>query len=201
MSYNTEAANLALSHLGIGKTVSDLETEQSAEAKVVRAFYNIVLKMVLRDYPWPFATKISTLGLIEEDPNTEWGYSYQYPSDCEYARRILGVSRNESNEERVPYKIFNSETGRLIYTDVENAELEYTMTIDDFTVMPADFIMAFSFKLAYYIAPQITAGDPMKVGERARVNYELELSNAKSAAFNEEQQDVPPESELVRMRV
>ena len=75
------------------------------------------------------------------------------------------------------------------------------MTIDDFTVMPADFIMAFSFKLAYYIAPQITAGDPMKVGERARVNYELELSNAKSAAFNEEQQDVPPESELVRMRV
>ncbi len=201
MSYNTEAANLALSHLGIGKTVSDLESEQSAEAKVVRAFYNIVLKMVLRDYPWPFATKISTLGLVEENPNDEWLYSYQYPSDCEYARRILGVSRNESNEERVPYKIFIGDTGRLIYTDIENAQLEYTVTSEDFTVMPADFIMAFSFKLAYYIAPQITAGDPMKMGERARVNYELELSNAKSAAFNEEQQDVPPESELVRMRI
>lgn len=201
MSYNTEVANLALSHLGIGKTVSDLETEQSAEAKVVRAFYDIVLKMVLRDYPWPFATKISTLGLVSENPNTEWGYSYQYPSDCEYARRILGVNRNESNEERIPYKIFNSDNGLLIYADIENAQLEYTMTIEDFTIMPVDFIMAFSFKLAYYIAPQITAGDPMKMGDRARVNYELELSNAKSAAFNEEQQDVPPQSELVRVRV
>lgn len=201
MSYNTEVANLALSHLGIGKTVSDIETEQSAEAKVVRAFYNIVLKMVLRDYPWPFATKISTLGLISENPNTEWGYSYQYPSDCEYARRILGVNRNETNLERVPYKIFNSDSGLLIYADIENAQLEYTMKIEDFTIMPADFIMAFSFKLAYYIAPQITTGDPMKMGERARVNYELELSNAKSAAFNEEQQDVPPDSELVRVRV
>jgi len=39
------------------------------------------------------------------------------------------------------------------------------------------------------------------LGVAGRVNYELELSNAKSAAFNEEQQDVPPESELVRMRV
>lgn len=201
MSYNTEAANLALSHLGSGKTISDLETEQTAEAKAIRAFYSIVFKMVLRDYPWPFATKISSLALIKTNPNTEWGYSYQYPSDCEYARRILGVSRNESNEERVPYKIFNVDSGRAIFTDIENAALEYTMMVEDFTKIPSDFIMAFSFKLAYYIAPQITAGDPMKMGDRARVNYELELSNAKSAAFNEEQQDVPPQSELVRMRI
>lgn len=201
MAFNTEVANLALSHLGIGKLISDIETEQSAEAKACRTFYDIVFKTVLRDYPWPFATRFKALALVEENPNDEWDFSYKYPTDCLFARRIVGVNRNPAADEKIPFRVVSSEEGTLIYTDVDQAVLEYTINIDDNTLMTADFVMAFSYKLASVIAPIITSGDPMKVGAAAKQSYFEELSNAKANAFNEEQPDIAPESEFTRTRL
>lgn len=197
---NTEVANLTLSHLGMSHSILDLETEQSIEAKVIRRFYERAMNLCLRDFPWPFATGFFALGLVEEQPNEDWGYSYRYPS-CLHIRRILGQSRNDTRNTRVPYKIGSDDNGKLIYTDQQDAEVEITKFVTDYTVMTDDFIMAFSFLLAHYSAPALTAGDPNKLGERAKNNYLEEISSAKSASVNEEQVDALPESEFVRGRV
>lgn len=199
--FNTEIGNLALSHLGMSHTVTDLENEQSIEAKVLRRFYEPAMNTCLRDFPWPFATGFFALGLVEEQPNEDWGYSYRYPSECLHVRRILGQSRNDTRNTRVPYKIGSDNQGKLIYTDQQDAEIELTKPITDSTIMTDDFKMAFSFLLAHYAAPSITKGDPNKLGARAKDNYLEEISSAKSAAVNEEQVDNLPESEFVRGRI
>lgn len=200
MASSTEICNLALSHLGSTKRIANLSTEQSTEAALFRVFYETCLDLVLRDYRWPFASTIAALGLIEDDPNEEWSYSYSYPTDCLEIRRILSGVRNDARDSRVPYKIAYSSAGRILYCDIENAEAEYTIRITDPQLYPPDFIMALSFRLASYAAPALTAGDPFKMGDRAMKMYQYEISKATATSFNEEQPDQDPDSEFIRAR-
>jgi hypothetical protein len=199
-SSTTAIANLAISHLGIGKEIANLETERSSEAQACRRFYETARDVTLRDFPWPFATKINAIGLVEEDPNDEWGFSYRYPTDCLMLRRILSGLRNDNRQSRIPYRVTRDDSGLLIYTDAEDAELEYTIKETDVGRFPADFTMAFSFLLAGYVAPRLTGGDPFKLGQRALELYQIELSHARLTAMNEEQSEELPDSEFIRTR-
>ena len=200
MSSNTEIANLALGHIGVSKLIANLDTEQSQEASASRRFYDIALKEVLRDFKWPFATRIEALALIEASPNTEWDYSYRYPSNCIALRRILSGTRNDSRQTRVPYKIAFDASGRIIFSDESTASIEYTYYITDPSYYPSDFIMAFSHKLAALLAPQLTGGDPFKLGEKNEELYMYHLQKASKNAFNEQQDDEEVDSEFIRVR-
>jgi hypothetical protein len=138
--------------------------------------------------------------LIEEDPNSEWSYSYRYPSDCLKIRRILSGIRNDTAQSRVPYKIARDDSGQLFFADLEDLEIEYTMRVEDVQQFPPDFVMALSFRLAGYVAPRVTGGDPFKMGERAVRFYDYEISKAEAAAINEEQPDQPVESSFITAR-
>lgn len=199
-SSSTEICNIALSHLGVGKEIANLETENSEEASACRRFYDIALEGTLRDFDWPFATKIADLGLVEEDPNDEWTYSYRYPTDCVKVRRLLSGERNDTHQSRQPYRIARDTSGRLVFTDLEDAQVEYTVLVEDPGQYPSDFTMALSLRIAIYVAPRITGGDPFKLGSRAEEMYRVILGKAQASAFNEEQPDVLPESEFIRAR-
>ena len=200
MASKTEICNLALSHLGIGTEISDIVTEQSPEAKVCRRFYDVILGMTLRDRNWTFATVFTDLALIEEDPNTEWGFSYRQPSGCVKVRRILSGIRNDTRDSRIPYKIGNDGTGILIFCDMEDAILEYTELVTNPELFPPDFVLAHSYNLAAHIAPRITAGDPFKNRPLMLSLYASTLEMASKNSFNEERNDLPPESEFIRAR-
>lgn len=199
MATDIEICNLALSHLGIGKEIASF-TEKSQEAQACNRFFDETRDTVMRSLAWPFATKFVTLGLVEEDPTSEWGFSYRYPSDCFTARRIFSGDRNDSPQTRVPYKLGNDDQGTLIYTDQEDAELEYTVLVDDPQLWPADFRMALSFLLAVYMAPRLAAGDPFKLGERAATLYGRTMAAASANAYNEQQDEQPPDAEMIRER-
>lgn len=200
MASDTEICNLALSHLGVGKEIASLETEKSQEASACRRFYDIALDATLRDYPWNFATKIEALGLVEEEPNDEWLYSYRYPTDCLFIKRILSGIKNDTRQSRINYRVVSDSAGQLIYSDHENAEIEYTYRVTDSNIYPSDFTMALSYRLAHYIAPRVTAGDPFKLKAEVMHLYVLELSKARSNNSNEEQDAEDAESEFIRAR-
>lgn len=200
MSSNTEICNLALSHLGVGKEIANLETEKSQEASACRRFYEITRDQVLRDFAWPFATKVATLALIEEDPNEEWAFSYRYPVDCLDVRKILSGTRNETQDTRVPYRISNDDSALCIYTDLEDAQIEYTAKVTNVDFFPVDFLQALSLRLAAYIAPRVTAGDPFKMGDRALQLYRQEMSIARANAVNEQQDERIVDSEFILAR-
>lgn len=200
MASITDICNLAISHLGISKDIANVTTEQSAEAKACRRFLDIARETVLKDYNWPFATKMATLNLVEEDPNDEWAYSYRYPSDCLYARRILSGFRDDTDLTRIPYKITQDSTGILIYCDTENAILEYTLNTENVDLFSSDFKVALSYRLSYYIAPRITAGDPFGLGDKALQKYVLEIQRASANAFNEDKSSLPLTTDSISAR-
>lgn len=196
---NTAVANYALRHLGQGKTIAALDTESSAEAKACRAFFDEARDVTLQTYMWPFATVYVALGLVEEDPTSEWQYSYRYPSNCLHVRRILSGSRNDTRQSRISYEIAQDDTGRLIYADQEDATIEYTKREDDVSLWPADFTLAFSYKLAALIAPSIMGTASQKMREMEGM-FDLMISRAAAREANEQQQDEEPLSEFERSR-
>lgn len=197
----TSICNLALSHIGNSKELSNVETDQSEEASACRRYYLPALKQAHRNFAWPFAKNLGVaLGLVEEDPNSEWAFSYRYPADCKMFKRILSGDRNDTRQSKVPYKLGRDDQGLLIFTDKADAESEYTILERDPTRYPADFVMAFSMLLAGYIATRVTSGDPFKLGPRSFSLYNSLISNAREAALNEEQEEEPPESEFIRAR-
>lgn len=200
MASKVEICNLALSHLAIGKEIANFETEKSEEANSCRRFYSIALETTLRDFPWSFTTNIAALALIKESPNDEWGYSYRYPSDCLNIRRILSGVRNDTRQSRVPYKIAQDASGLIIYTDQADAEIEYTVRAENPLFYPPDFVMAFSFYLAFLIAPRVSGGDQFKLGDRALKLYLIEIGKAVSRNVNEQQAEEDPDSEFIRER-
>lgn len=196
----TEIANLALSHLGTGKEIQNLETEKSNEANACRRYYELARDTTLRDFPWSFANKTATLPLVEEDPTDEWAFSYRYPTDCTHMRKILSSQRNDTRQTRVPFEIASDDQGKLIYTDEADAQVKYTAKVTDSERFTPDFTLAFSFRLAAYIAPRITGADPFRMGERAVRLYLFEIRKAEAADVNEQQDEEEPEAEQIRAR-
>jgi hypothetical protein len=201
MAYSTEIANLALGHIGVSSEISDLETEQSREAKAIRRFWDVCLEQVLRDHPFGFATKVAELNLVESDPNTDWLFSYRYPTDCLFVRKILSGVNITTPSDPIDYKLAGDDSGRLIMTNQEDAVIEYTRVLTDFDNMPADFKMAFSYRLAVYIAPSLTSGDPFKLKQDCMNGYLMEISKAEANSINEESNDPDVDSEFVRARI
>jgi hypothetical protein len=200
MASKTEICNLAISHLGIGKEISDVETERSEEALACKRYYDIARINTLSDQEWSFATKRDTLGLIEESPNDEWVYSYRYPIDCLDLRRIISGYRTDQESTAVPFKISRDAVGKLIYTDMAEAEAEYTEDLKNVTFFTSEFIVALSFRIAFYVAPRLTSGDPFKLKNDMLQQYMMEIGWAKKQNMNEEIPDKRQESSSITAR-
>ena len=200
MASKTTIANMALSHLGVGHEIANVETEQSEEAAAIRTFYDTARDFMQSDFPWPFLTRAGSLALVEENPTDEWDYSYRYPSDALKIHRIFSSLRNDNRQSRVPHKIYSDSNGKLIYVDTENAIMEYSIKVTEEDRWPADFTLAFSYLLASYAGPRLTKGDPYKMRNEALGFYMRYLQLAEQRTLNEEQAEVLPESEFVRAR-
>ncbi len=192
--------NMALAHIGVGKPIASF-TDASREAQACRVFYENARDEVMRDFGWPFCTRIMALALIEETPDEEWAFTYGWPSDCLAFKRILSGIRNDNRQTRTPYRILNHEQyGRVIRTDKEDAEGEYTFRDTGVEDYPPDFKTLLSYKLAGYIVPLLSAGDPFKIGDSMAVKYQIKRAETMAAARNEEQPDEAPQAEVIRAR-
>lgn len=200
MASSTEICNLALSHLGVSKEIQSLDTDSGQEASACRRFFEISRNEVFEDFPWPFAEVREYLALVESNPTADWLYSYQYPSNAANIVQIPSGIRNDTRSTQIPYKIVYGDSGKLIYTDQQDAEVIYTKLITDVSRFSAKFTMALSYKIAGYIASRVTGGDPFKLKEAADRSYFKILKEAQANALNEQRYEVLPESEFITAR-
>lgn len=212
MSYTSlQVSNMALSHIGAGEITALSDTSATADA--INAFLEITREQTLKDFPWPFATYTADatvtspggFALVEEDPNDEWGFSYRYPTDCVEIRRIWSGLRMDEPGSRVPYRIgydgtTTTATGRLIFTDMEDAVIEYTALVTDMTIYPPDFVMAWSYRLAWHIAPRLAMNFTPDTAKYLMQQYAMQIMRAQANSANEEQPDRPSESEWTNCR-
>lgn len=200
MPSKTAICNMALSMLGVGKQITALDTDRSSEGNNFRLFYDTVRDQVLSDFPWPFATRRVSLGLVEENPNDEWGYSYRYPSDCLRILRISSGTRTDSRQSRISYEIGGDDTFTLLYCDLDEATIKYISRIDDTARYPAPFVLALAAKLALHSASIVTGGDPFKLSNTLDQFYLAQVRAAAKNVGNEEQPDEEVFSEFTRAR-
>ena len=91
-------------------------------------------------------------------------------------------------------------TVKAILADHEYLCAEFTGDTSVVNDFPQDFQAAFVFKLAFYMAPSLTNGDPYKVGERALMMYTQLVATASMHAYNEENQDPQRLGEFIDTR-
>jgi len=188
--------NIALSRIGASQTINDLD-EASTEAGVCKLFYEHVRDSVLEDFTWPFAQKYFTLNLIEEEPNEDWLYKYSYPTDCIRAIRIVsGVSRVDAP--LIPFNIGNDDSGRVVFTDAEDAVLQYTSRYEDPVRFSPSFADALSWRLAYEIAMPLSVEQSIR--NTAWQLYRTAIMKSETNAANEPNYDTEREAEYIRGR-
>lgn len=201
MSSETEIANLALVHIGVTRRIANLETESSHEAKAIRSVFDTDRKAVLRAFPWPFATSYAELGLVDGSSTTpvnyDWQYSYRYPSDCLFARRIV-TATGRRDAEPPPFRIGRDDQGRLIYTDQADAQIEYTAEIDDVEEFDPLAVDALAWKIASSVGMGLSK--IKDIHSRCEQMFMLSVSQAQAAALNEGQQTEQVAAELIRAR-
>lgn len=201
MSTKIEICNMALFHLGTTIEIQDIN-ERTKEAKALKTFYKTALNACCRDFDWQFTKQIVKLQLVEETPNSEWQYSYRYPNSANKVKRILHPgSRDDAYNERVPFDQSSDSSGKLIFCDQPEAYAEISVTPANESFFHADFVLAFSYRLAFYIAPSLTGGNAFTgLGDSMMAKYMNELSLAMRNAANERQKDpeLPSSLELAR---
>lgn len=202
----TEVATMAVSHLGSGEEIEDIDTDDTKEARALRAFEAIARRKFLAAHLWPRARKIADLTLVEADPTDEWDYSYVYPTDCLYFRRILSGTRKDNEDTYIPFLVADGDASTVIYTDQVEATGEWTKDLvdgngdTDFSRWTDDMVFAFSLFWAHYAAARILGGDPGKIGARCFDLYLLEASKAMANSANEQKPDPPGLPKTLRVR-
>lgn len=195
MASKTEIANLALSHIGSAKPVINVETDKNEEANAVRASWDVVRDVMLRLASWNFATAFSTLGLVAGVSTPRYAYAYELPSDF-VAMRVIQSQISDEDDARLHYRI----VGRHLYSNLDTVTIEYTKQVKDPGTWSPDFVEAFSYRLASYIAPRLAAGDPFKRGQLALSLYKLSSDQAIANNANEEVPEEPGESPSIAAR-
>jgi len=201
MASKTQIVNLALLRIGVTRAIANVDTEQSREAVSARLAFDDERDFVLRDFPWPWASTYATGQLVTGSSTTpanrDWIFAYRYPSDCLMVRRLV-TSAGRSDTAPPSFAIGRDSQGRLIYTNQEEAEFEYTARVTNPEEFDALFVSMLAWKLASVLAPALSRIENMTTN--AIKMYEIEKSKAQSRALNEGQAAPPLDAEWVRGR-
>lgn len=213
MASKTQIANLSLLRNGVSKFIANVDTEASKEAKAIRLAFDDERDFILRDFPWPWARKFATGQLVSGSSTVpaslEWTFAYRYPSDCLYLRRlVLGTAQTRvvwtntlqplAVPDPPPFVIGRDDQGRLIYTNQDLAELEYTSRVIEPEEFDPMFVSMLAWKLASVTAPFLSRMADQAA--KALQMYEIEKSKAQARALNEAQAEPAADAEWVRGR-
>lgn len=198
MSSDVEICNIALSRVAYTQPIVSF-TEKSKAAELCRVFYGPLRELVLQAFPWPFAESIVALASLGS-PAPGWAYRYRYPADCLKLRDIVvpGQRTTITSDQRIPYKIGYDAGGRVIHTDQPDASCRFTFKVEDSTFFDPNFSNVLAWRLAMDLALPLSSKSDLQ--QFATQQYNLALSIAKGAAFQESQDDPDPESEFIRVR-
>lgn len=142
-------------------------------------------------------TYTSGTGKFVKIPAFDWDFQHTPPDDC---LRVISLNAGGGQMEDSGAD-FQFEKG-LILTDEETINLKYIQRITDVTEYPADFVTAFSFLLASYIA-QDTQGATGRATEMRQFFEKAVAPPVKSRDSNEgKARRIPPfnDSQIVSAR-
>lgn len=214
MASDVDVCNLALAHLGDDATVSSIDPpEGSAQASHCARFYPIARDTLLEMHNWSFASRRAALAQLDVTPPSSWKYAYAAPSDMVNVVALLDPLTPDDYSAGVqfmnvgaytapivglgvytpqPYVIETLEDGTaVIYANVQDAVLRYTVSVTDSTKFSPLFVITLSHLLASMLAGSLLKGE---VGRQVAAE-QLKLAGAfqaKAEGSDANQRNVKP---------
>lgn len=150
-----DICNQALKNIGETRIIESL-TEDTTAAKLCNRYYPIVLRLLLEEFPWKFATKTTPLvATTNTRSDLDWQYAYTLPVNF---LGVVGLGPDSGGAyvaEETEYDI----EGRVLYCNLSSLTLRYTTVSPDPADYSQHFTNAFSHRLAAEIAPGLAQGD------------------------------------------
>jgi len=190
-----QIVDLALTRIGVSRNAIAARPELQFQVLWPRLRFSDERDYVLRSVPWPWATKYAALSGQVAAPNPDWAYSYTFPADALFIRRI--TTANGRLEPNPPaFRVGrNGANARVIFTDVTTGSVEYTMQVTDPAEFDAVFASMLAWRIAIHLAP--TFADEDKKGEvlkAAQEAYAAKKQEAETRAVLEGQKDTGVDS-------
>ena len=160
---SVDVINVALVELG-DNAVTD--AQESKAAKVVAGQYAIERDALLEEHPWSFATREVSLGLVDDEPQQGFAYSFALPADYSQAVGIVGRD--------IHYVI----SGARLFCDAQSVVLRYVRDATDPSLWPHSFKIALGLRMAMRCAKKITSHGTTR--DRMTKEYERALKVAKN---------------------
>ena len=196
--------NNALLHLGISDLLAS--TSDGSKASIVLGhLWEQARDYALKDYHPRFARRYAAL--VENTAATvptNWAKVFTLPTDCLHAHGgVVEGQRTMALASRIPYELGIQSLGspavatRLLYTDEDTFELEYTAKVEDVALYEPMFCLALGYLLASLAATGMGKGD---TGPSLMEAY---MRAASSAAAHDMNQgfDHEPESSWITGRL
>lgn len=146
--------NMALGHIGAANVITDDSDAYSEEAAACRTFWDDVVRAVYAGKAWDFAKRRAALALVQAQPNDDWAYEYQMPDDCPRIIRLL-TPGSQDQEPSTPFERRWTGTRDVIWTDLEDAYIEFVDGTYPESRWPGDFVLAVSLLLGHFISPRV----------------------------------------------
>lgn len=151
-----DIANLALARLGAAATVSNMDPpDGSPHAEHCARFYPIARNSLLEMHAWGFATKRLQLAQVANN-NPVWSFAYAGPST---ALSYLKVYAAGDEKPRAFAVEADADGNDVIYTNQEDAILQYSVVVTDSTKFSPLFTDALAWLLASYVAGPVLKGN------------------------------------------
>lgn len=209
--------NLALSRIGVLQKITSL-ADQTPAGVACNAAYDFCRQELIQAFPWGWASSYAQLALVATQPNAEWLYAYQYPTEALFIRRIMPTpnatqtlpagttpwptwNRSDTDAYPAPYEIGYLHGAQVIYTDLINATCKYTFDQGDTTPFTAQFADLFAWRLAMELAYPLANSDERR--RFAEAKFDKLKWEAPARAMNEQQNSQPfvtENSEFIRGR-
>ena len=205
----TAICNLALLRIGIAQPISDI-TENSVAARACNAVWEQCIRTMVRERPWPFATRQVDLALVGEELFQDWLYTYRYPTDYVNIHRVRPATLSDAAvltvqtyqttavPQTYPYTIGSDDDGKLIHTDVEDAVCVGTIFVEDTGLFDPMFTSALAWFLAAELALSMTKN--RDIYANAFGMYQQVSSEAFAAGMNEPKPRDDRDADMIEAR-
>lgn len=151
---------MALSHCGVQKRLTDVDTENGIEATNLRLWYEPVRDFLLSDRPWAFTERQATLTDLGSPPD-EWGYRYMFPNNMMRLNYIVNAAQRipTNKDSEIPFKLIDlaDTNGGGILTDLEDAIGVFNFKQTDVTRYTPAFIEPMALLWALRISVPLRA--------------------------------------------
>lgn len=205
MSYSrVKIYNLALSILLLSREVADYLTDDTEEVRVLNTHWDVALESTLQDLDLDTTSTPITLELIEELPTDHlWTYSYKYPTNCAFFRRIISVAVTDTERTHIAKRVTIRNGVKVIFTNEVTAVAECIPKDVPVETLNSMVVMCIAHRLAELSAPLLVGKGAKTLRKEIKADYIVTKLEAQEtdARENFNYEDDAQNSEWVRERL